>query len=405
MKVAHTAKDWVVVGAGPAGLTYLAKLLSLRVAPESILWVDEAFDGGAFAKYKDVPGNTKVKSFISWALSNSYLQDLSKHPSKPLAHLESLDQEKSCTLGEVHDVIKNYTSQLLSRVPHYYGPVSELEYNNVGQFWKVFLNDKTKAPLQTSSSASQSDMLVTRNVCLAIGGEPLRHTNLHIGHQNKKMIDLYTALSLSGLQANVSPGDTIAIVGGSHSAFVIMYLLHKLNIPNVKIVNFYRDPLRFAVYMQDFILYDNTGLKGEVAQWTKSILEGNSAPNFSLERIHIDDEAKMTDAIQRAGKFIYTHGFGRSRMPRIIYDLPDVRLCSEIPKPRPNIAGYLSYSNINGAIEVPSQSKGTITIEGLYGFGLAFPEKVITPVGELEMNIGLGKFGVLAHNWLKHTKL
>jgi len=235
MKAANTAKDWVVVGAGPAGLTYLAKLLSLKVAPERILWVDEAFDGGAFAKYKDVPGNTKVKSFMTWALSNSHLQELSKHPSKPLSHLKSLDQEKSCTLGEVHDVIKNYTSQLLSRIPHYYCPVSELEYNNVGQFWKVFLDQKASALQRSSTSASPPDMVVTRNVCLAIGGEPLRHTNLHLGHPNKKLIDLYTALSFSGLQTNISPGDTIAIIGGSHSAFVIMYLLHKLNIPNVKI--------------------------------------------------------------------------------------------------------------------------------------------------------------------------
>ena len=407
MKVAESAKDWVVVGAGPAGLTYLAKLLSLKVAPERILWVDPTFQGGAFSKYRDVPGNTKVKSFVAWALSNSYLKELSEHPSNPLKHLNSLDPEKACKLGEVHDVVNNYTAQVLAHIPSYQGSVSELEYNKVGEFWKVFINQPSGTSGQRSSQNQDSAdyMVLSKNVCLAIGGEPLRHTNLHVGHQGKQAIDLHTALSLQGLKDKVFPGDKVAIIGGSHSAYVVMYLLNQLNIPNLKVINLYRDPVRFAVYMKDFILYDNTGLKGQVADWAKGVLDGTIVPNFSLERVHIEDAPKMTDAIQRAGKFIYTHGFGRSKMPRIIYDLPDVRQCDELPKARPNIAGFLDYSNLNGAIEVASQSKGSVRIEGLYGFGLAFPEKVVTPVGELEMNIGLAKFGMCAEKWLKHTKL
>ena len=58
-------------------------------------------------------------------------------------------------------------------------------------------------------------------------------------------------------------------------------------------------------------MYDNTGLKGEVAKWAKDILEGKQKPNFELERINIDivDESIISEKISESGKFIYAMDF------------------------------------------------------------------------------------------------
>ena len=219
------------------------------------------------------------------------------------------------------------------------------------------------------------------------------------------MIHINTAFRLAELSEKVRDGDCVAVVGGSHSAFVIMYLLHQLNRRNLTVVNIYKGEVRYAVYMKDFILYDNTGLRGDVGVWARSIFEGQTKPNFKLERVSIDEEEILSNAIQRCNKFIYAHGYERTRMPRILYDLPDFKRFSDLKKELPNIAHNLDYSNLNGAIHVPSQSKGTIEIQGLYGFGQAFPERVLNIQGEQENNIGLEKFALCAQKWISNTKL
>ena len=46
-----------------------------------------------------------------------------------------------------------------------------------------------------------------------------------------------------------------------------------------------------------------------------------------------------------------------------------------------------------------------VNVKGLYGFGFAFPEKIVTRIGEVEYNIGLSKFATCADKWIKNTKL
>ena len=122
-------KKWVVIGSGPAGVTYLTQLLCKKIEPNDLMWIDESFNGGAFSKYKNVPGNTKVKTFIHWATSNSILKSLSQESSDPLNELKSLDPEKSCNLGIVHKLISNYTNQLRKIVHSKQAKVTKLEFD------------------------------------------------------------------------------------------------------------------------------------------------------------------------------------------------------------------------------------------------------------------------------------
>ena len=51
-----------MIGAGPAGIISVCKLLERNIYP--ILWVDPKFDCGGLVYYQDIPSNTKVFLFI-----------------------------------------------------------------------------------------------------------------------------------------------------------------------------------------------------------------------------------------------------------------------------------------------------------------------------------------------------
>ena len=63
----------------------------------------------------------------------------------------------------------------------------------------------------------------------------------------------------------VTPDDIVAVVGGSHSAILVLMNLLSLN-PGPKVVNLHRSPLRYAEFRNGgpphgYIVRDNTGLK------------------------------------------------------------------------------------------------------------------------------------------------
>jgi len=58
---------WTVIGAGPAGIAAVGRLLDHGIAPEEIAWVDPAFAAGDLgAKWRSVSSNTQVGLFLSY---------------------------------------------------------------------------------------------------------------------------------------------------------------------------------------------------------------------------------------------------------------------------------------------------------------------------------------------------
>lgn len=47
-----------------------------------------------------------------------------------------------------------------------------------------------------------------------------------------------------------------------------------------KVINFYRSPCCYAIEMDDWILFDNTGLKGQSASWARENIDGVLPPNL-----------------------------------------------------------------------------------------------------------------------------
>jgi cation diffusion facilitator CzcD-associated flavoprotein CzcO len=89
--------QWAVIGAGPAGIAAVGKLLDTGIDQKSILWIDPNFTVGDFGTlWRNVPGNTKVKTFIDFlnaspAFAYSSIADRFE--------LSKLDPEQSCKLA------------------------------------------------------------------------------------------------------------------------------------------------------------------------------------------------------------------------------------------------------------------------------------------------------------------
>ncbi|MBX9705969.1 MAG: pyridine nucleotide-disulfide oxidoreductase, partial [Gammaproteobacteria bacterium] len=141
-----------------------------------------------------------------------------------------------------------------------------------------------------------------------------------------------------------------------------------------KIINFYQGALRFAVYLDDFILFDNTGLKGETAKWTRENIDGKVSDR--LERIWSND-GNVKAFLPQCTKSVQAIGFGRRNI--LIEGLPVV-----------------TYNDKSGIIA-----------PGLFGCGIAFPETTVDPFGNVEASVGLWKFMKYLNRvvpiWQKYT--
>src|SRR5580692_1577013 len=74
--------DWTVVGAGPAGIAAIGKLIDHGVPPEKIGWLDPRFSVGDLGeKWSRVPSNTTVWLFLDY-LHGSKAFQFKKRPQK-----------------------------------------------------------------------------------------------------------------------------------------------------------------------------------------------------------------------------------------------------------------------------------------------------------------------------------
>lgn len=342
-----TSFEWAVIGAGPAGIAAVGSLIDHGIDPAAILWLDPEFKVGDFGtKWKQVSSNTKVKTFIqSYEACRAFNYEASPH-----FEIKNIDPEENCLLYLAAQPLQWISDHLKIKVQGVQAKVLELRrYENE---WDIMSTHKKYR---------------ARHVILAIGAEPKS-----LALPKIQEISLETALHPEKLQTQCHPNDVIAIFGSSHSAILIIKTLIE-QCPHKKILNFYLRPLRYAVYFDDWILFDDTGLKGQAANWARANLEGPWPK--TLDRI-ISNEENIRALLPQCNKAIYATGFQTRLMP---------------------VEGMstLQYNNRNGMIA-----------PGLFGLGIGFPEAKIDRYGTLEHRVGLRKFmDYIKHvmpEWLKY---
>lgn len=322
---------WAVVGAGAAGIAAVAKLLDAKLEPSKILWIDPVFEVGDLGKYwGNVSSNTKVKHFFDFLQSSTELANYDKGFT-----IDGLDPEHTCQLEYIVEPLQVVTKHLLQKVESCRAYVKSLDLNN--NLWTLETDKR-------SYTAS--------NVILATGAEP---KSLDLA---KDELDFADAIDKDKLQANFNPQHTYAVFGSSHSAFIIVRNLVELGAKQV--VNFYRSPCKYAVDMGDYYLFDNTGLKGETAEWTRKNIDGVLPDNLVR---HITTEENLAKYLPSIDKVIYAVGFAARKNIRV---------------------GDFKNLHYNPHLG--------ILAPGLFGFGIAYPELKYDKFGNPEQQVGLWKF-------------
>jgi len=384
MSVHRSKYAAVVVGGGAAGITVVGNLLERRVNP--ILWVDDKFEGGRINRsYREVPSNTKTKLFVDFAEAVEPFRQVIEQTPSPNAvdSLRQLEQDKGCQLGNAGDMLLMLTDGL-KRTPGVEvrrGRVTGATVDD-SKRWTVEL-DLTKS----DSSTTEPSKVISSRVILCTGSSPT-DTDLPVDIPGIKAMSLDDALSPSTL-VNILPKDdpvTIAVIGASHSAILVLLNLSNLALtshPNIHIKWFTRHELRYAEYMEGWVLRDNTGLKGDAATWAKANLEPEVFESSPVSKVITCVNYKRDEEIDTYKKYlpgcqhvVQAIGFTRDPVPAI--------------KRGVGTPMSLAYNHLTGGF-TEGKADGQ-KIPGLYGAGIAWPERVTDPKGNVEYAVGFWKF-------------
>lgn len=328
------AYQWAVIGAGPAGIAAVGQLIDHGVPAQEIVWIDPKFSVGDFGTtWRNVISNTKVELFLKFL---HICKAFDYQQSTQSFALNEAQKNKTCLLHLMADALQWVSLQLKNKVTCVEDFAEKLSLNK--RLWHIKLK--------------QSDLQAS-NVILAIGAEPKNLSYLH-----PAIIPLQDALNPEKLNAQITADDTVAVFGSSHSAVLALRNLMACSVKQV--INFYQFPLMYAVYLEDWILFDDTGLKGPTAEWARENLDGQLPDN--LKRVFASTE-NIEQHLALCDKAIYAVGFERRPLP-VIEGFPQIN--------------YMEQSGI--------------IAPGLFGLGIAFPEGKYNPLGMLEYRVGLWKF-------------
>lgn len=325
---------WAVVGAGPAGMTAVGLLLDERIPAKDIVWIDPHFDVGDFGRlWGEVNSNTRV------ALFQDFLHGVASFDYEQRAQsfqLDEMDRNGFTFLKAAADPMRWVTQNLIKKITTQKTTVNALSEKNGA--WEL--------------CCVNGEKITAKKVVLAIGSNAKS-----LNFADIVEIDLASALAPSQLKNKCDKKEVVAVFGSSHSAMIAIRHLVELGVSNI--INFYQSPLRYAVLMDDWILYDDTGLKGETAKWVRENISQQPIPQVKR---YLSTPENCDSHLPKCTKAIYAVGFERRHL-----SIPGIDLAQ--------------YDVSNGIIA-----------PGLFGAGIGFPLRVTDPLGRQEWNVGVWKF-------------
>ena len=240
-----------------------------------------------------------------------------------------------------------------------------------------------------SSTTVQSQRLILCN-----GSSP-NNDPLPVYIPNIQVLDLDAALSPTRLSATISPLGpmTIAVIGASHSAVLVLMNLYALAAsakPDLRVRWLTRHPLRYAEFMDGWILRDNTGLKGEAADFARQNIEpevfAQSNVSKYISRIHYetgDEEGTFEENLPGCNFYVQAIGYSPNPIPTL-----RTNRGKEITPYFDHEKGSFTYVKESDGGEIGDLAR----LPGLYGAGIAWPERVVDPHGNVELAVGFKKF-------------
>src|ERR1700758_2995109 len=108
-----TRYKWTVIGAGPAGIAAVGRLLDHGIAPKEIAWVDPGFTAGDLGdKWRAVHSNTVVSLFLDYLNASPSFRFDEAPPFK----LTEVDPGETCLLDLIADPLVWISEHLRQRV-------------------------------------------------------------------------------------------------------------------------------------------------------------------------------------------------------------------------------------------------------------------------------------------------
>ncbi len=271
--------EWVIVGAGPAGIIIIGLLLELGTDPKSIVWLDPEFNVGRLGKYySSVPGNAKTKTYIEFLQSCQVFMEAN---SPAYEKLFDLDPEIEYPLQVIVEPLSDISKYFCSKVRCKKDNLCALNFAD--DVWHI---------------GTSKECFTGSHVVLALGSHPKK-----LDYDCKNEIPLDLALDKETLSKYVSSKDTIAVVGSAQSAILLLKYLSEL--PTGRIINFYRNPIEFG---------GESGLKAATARWAQDVLL--KTPPANLLRLYNSCDA-LKAWLPICTKIIYAVGFERNDIPTI----------------------------------------------------------------------------------------
>jgi hypothetical protein len=327
---------WTVIGAGPAGISVVGVLLDSGVQTNQIVWIDPEFNVGRLGKYyHNVPGNAKVSQYITFLKA---CNTFGFCKSSAIDFLFNMPLDKTPELKFIIEPLYDITQYLKTRTLALQDELMALDFHDNQWF------------VDTKTTGLRAD-----HVILATGSHPR-----NLNYEGKTQIPLDQALDKEILAAHLNKDDIVAVVGSAHSALLIVKYLTEL--PVKAIYNFYKKPIVYPTPMATGVAWQEAGIKGELAVWTQNVLAKN--PPTNLKRIFNTPKA-LKRWLVHCTKIIYAAGFDRNELPSIGGDQ----------------TLYDNYDCTSGIIG-----------PRLFGVGIAFPEKRVDPLGNVEYVVGLPFF-------------
>jgi len=328
------------------------------------------------------PSNTKVSLFQAYSTAvQPFRNVISTTPTpNPFATLAKLDQDKTCHLHHAADMMRALTDGIL-KMDQIYAcrglVVAANQTRNTN--WTVYVQ---------RPGSSDEIQLITPRLILCTGSHPTSLPVPVAGLDNLQRLDLDVVLKPSDLVSIIPRchNQTVAVVGASHSAILALFNLFDLartTHPRLRVKWFTRHPLRYAEFMDGWILRDNTGLKGMAADFARQQLEDAMLPKSEAGRFisKVDcsggpdrEQKQMAEHLPACSHLVQAIGFTRDPLPELSID----GYALDKPQFDHDSGGFMTESGR--------------AVRGLFGAGIAFPERVVDPHGNVEYAVGLWKF-------------
>lgn len=364
--------EYAVIGAGPAAICAIPNIIHTGVSGNDICWIDNKFNVGDFgtilSRGSSVPGNSRVQTYQN--VNQAIYQMVPACKPDHAFELDSLAPDYVCSIKVAAKPLQYITDRLRTIVHSQQGIVSDIITSNEGSNISIRISDDTVSTI------------MAKRVILATGSIP-KTLELPSMHKTIKIIDPNITFIQSEvtdyLQKN-SDVKKVAVIGSSHSAALATMHLLKAGIP---VKQFMNKEYKFAApaigpHGEKYTMFDNTGLKGDVALFTRQLLNDVNSEYQQKLMFHIGKDREDITQLLEANLFDCTHAIAA-----VGYQPSATLRINNIP--------LSEYQHDSKTTEI-------IGVNGVFGIGIAFPEKKQAISGEIEFAVGVGKFWDTASN-------